>query len=328
MLASGVVTTASASTNTDLWRALKGGGNNFGIVTRITVRSFPSADIWSGFLYMPSNQSDKVISAFHDFVDRASPNDPGVEYDHYASGPIACFTYLQQLGIQIISVNLVYTKSPEKPTKWPNCWGKSSFKSLWRFWSTCKMRSLANACDEMSMLNPPGRRQVFSTTTIKNELATLQAAHAAYNRSITLVKRASIKGLSWTLVFQPILPDWVHRGDQNVLGLQDTMLEPLIIISFTVNWVESQDDELVEKITRGAVEQIDAFARTHGTGHQYRYMNYCGGWQKPFEGYGKENLRFLRETSRKYDPEGLFQYGCAGGFKLDMADFQGFKTFT
>ncbi|KAA6408168.1 MAG: FAD binding domain [Lasallia pustulata] len=76
VLASGFVTTASASTNPDLWRALKGGSNNFGIVTRFTARSFPSTKIWSGFLYMPASQAAKVLAAFHEFVNKADSSDP------------------------------------------------------------------------------------------------------------------------------------------------------------------------------------------------------------------------------------------------------------
>ncbi len=41
VLASGTITTASATTNSDLWRPLKGGSNNFGVVTRFTFRCFP-----------------------------------------------------------------------------------------------------------------------------------------------------------------------------------------------------------------------------------------------------------------------------------------------
>jgi FAD/FMN-containing dehydrogenase len=49
-------------------------------------------------------------------------------------------------------------------------------------------------------------------------------------------------------------------------------------------------------------------------------LNYCAEWQRPFEGYGRENWRFLQGVSRRYDPEGLFQRGCVGGFKLDVVD--------
>ncbi|SLM38048.1 fad binding domain protein [Lasallia pustulata] len=97
VLASGFVTTASASTNPDLWRALKGGSNNFGIVTRFTARSFPSTKIWSGFLYMPASQAAKVLAAFHEFVNRADSSDPSTTYDNHAvsmsrawSGRLSC----------------------------------------------------------------------------------------------------------------------------------------------------------------------------------------------------------------------------------------------
>ncbi|PQE13564.1 FAD binding domain-containing protein [Rutstroemia sp. NJR-2017a BVV2] len=73
-------------------------------------------------------------------------------------------------------------------------------------------------------------------------------------------------------------------------------------------------------MTRKAVEEIEAVAAKNGTGNRYRYLNYCAKWQKPFEGYGEENWRFLKDTSRKYDPEGLFQRGCMGGFKLGVEE--------
>jgi hypothetical protein len=316
VLADGEIVTASATSNSDLWRALKGGANNFGVVTRFAARSFPSADIWSGFLYMPSSQAPKVLSAFHEFVDRVVTNDEGKTYDEYAAGPIACFTYLQQLGIQAIAVALTHTKLPEDKKKWPLCWRNSSFPKLWRFWSTCSVKSLTAATDEMSVLNPPGRRQEFATTTIKNERATLEAAHQAYGEAIAGIRKYNVKEMSWTLVLQPVLPDWARKGNPNVLGLESGSDEPLVNVSFTVNWALSQDDLAVQALVRAAIEQIDAFAEAHGSSHPYRYINYCDSWQAPFAGYGAHNVAFMREVSKRHDPEGLFQRGCVGGFKL------------
>ena len=182
------------------------------------------------------------------------------------------------------------------------------------------MRTLTSATDEMNALNPPGRRQVFAVTTIKNDPATLAAAHAAYCDAIAQIRRVKVKGLVWTLVLQPLLPDWVRKGDANPLGLHDCTNGPLVIVSFTVNWDERRDDDFVKTTTRRVVEQIEAVAAANKTGHPYRYLNYCAEWQRPFESYGRENWRFLQEVSRRYDPDGLFQKGCVGGFKLGMED--------
>ena len=267
---------------------------------------------------MPAYQATKVLAAFHEFLDRADSGDPRTSYDKDAAGPIACFSYIQKLGVQAISVNLVYTKPLDDQKRWPACWSTSTLGSLWRLWSTCKIRTLTSATDEMNALNPPGRRQVFANTTIKNDLATLAAAHAAYRDAIASIRRVNVKGLVWTLVLQPLLPDWGRKGDANPLGLNDCAEEPLVIVSFTVNWDERRDDEFIKTTTRRTVEQIDAFAAANKTGHRYRYLNYCADWQRPFEGYGRENWRFLQRVSRRYDPDGFFQRGCAGGFKLDV----------
>jgi hypothetical protein len=121
----------------------------------------------------------------------------------------------------------------------------------------------------------------------------------------------------WTLVLQPFLPDWTRKGGPNPLCLGEGSNEPLVNVSFTVNWDMQKDDDFVYAITRQAIEEIDIFAAANGTGHGFRYLNYCASWQRPFESYGEDNVRFLQEVSRKYDPDRLFQRGCVGGFKLD-----------
>ena len=48
VLASGRIVTASPLQNQDLFRALKGGGGNFGIITRLALPTVPSRGVWGG----------------------------------------------------------------------------------------------------------------------------------------------------------------------------------------------------------------------------------------------------------------------------------------
>ncbi|KAL8777777.1 MAG: hypothetical protein Q9194_002360 [Teloschistes cf. exilis] len=91
VLANGTLATASESINPGLWRALKGGSNNFGIVTKFVARSFPSTNIWGGFLYMTSSKVSQLIDAFHRFTE----SKPGV-YDEYAAGPLVEYGVLRR----------------------------------------------------------------------------------------------------------------------------------------------------------------------------------------------------------------------------------------
>ncbi|KAL8868532.1 MAG: hypothetical protein Q9174_004929 [Haloplaca sp. 1 TL-2023] len=306
VLANGTKATASEKSNPGLWRALKGGSNNFGIVTRFVARSFPSTDIWSGFLYMMASKSTQVIQAFYNYTQTKAE-----VRDEYAAGPLLCFTYLQKLGIKLIATNLVYTK----PEPWPSCY--AGFRNIGRLWSTVKLRSLTSATNELASSSPAGLRQKFITTTVVNDHATLMEVHASYEKGAKVMRK--VKSMIWTLVLQPLYPSIATMSQPNVLGL-DTRTEPLVIVLFTAVWEDKSDDELVARTTRDIIASIDHYAASRGTADPYRYLNDCDSWQNPFDGYGAENKRFLQAMSREYDPDGLFQSACVGGFKLGMYD--------
>lgn len=122
-----------------------------------------------------------------------------------------------------------------------------------------------------------------------------------------------------SLTFQPLHPSMTQKGHPDVQGLRDRH-EPLVIVLISAVYQRGSDDELVNRVYKEAIGEIDSFAAAHGTADPFRWLNYCASWQKPFEGYGLENLRFLRETSAKYDPDGLFQRACIGGFKLGIEE--------
>lgn len=51
VLASGEIVNANTNDNRDLWLALRGGSNNFGVVTRFDFRTFPQGPFWGGSIY-------------------------------------------------------------------------------------------------------------------------------------------------------------------------------------------------------------------------------------------------------------------------------------
>ncbi|RAL15918.1 FAD-binding oxidoreductase [Aspergillus homomorphus CBS 101889] len=314
VLASGEIVTASATSHPDLWRALKGGSNNFGVVTQFTMPCFPVNPIWSGYIYAPASQYPKALVALHENIKRIDPKTSGREVDTHAAGPIVCFTYIPPLGLRVVSVRLAYTKPPEEPKQWPVFWKKSGFSAIWRYWSTHQLQTVTSAIEGMRQGCFPGKRWSFGTTTIKNDLATIMATREVFEEAMGSLRK--VKGSLWTIVMQPLLPSWTAKGDRSMIDLEKTTDDPLIIVNLSVDWDGAENDEYVYLVIRGILEQIDEVAEANGTSHAYRYLNYCQAWQQPLEGYGKTNLHFLRDVSREYDPDGFFQRGCTGGFKL------------
>ncbi|EFW98540.1 polyketide synthase [Grosmannia clavigera kw1407] len=59
----------------DLFRALKGGSNNFGIVTDFSMKAIPCSKVWGGMAFLPKTAIPGAIEALSAFTDNI-PNDP------------------------------------------------------------------------------------------------------------------------------------------------------------------------------------------------------------------------------------------------------------
>ncbi|KAJ5621882.1 FAD-linked oxidoreductase [Penicillium herquei] len=69
VLANGTIVNANASSNTDLFAALKGSGNNMGIVTAYTMETHPVGKVWGGNWVFTAASTPKILAALRNFVD-------------------------------------------------------------------------------------------------------------------------------------------------------------------------------------------------------------------------------------------------------------------
>ncbi|EMR72872.1 putative fad binding domain-containing protein [Eutypa lata UCREL1] len=159
-------------------------------------------------------------------------------------------------------------------------------------------------------------RVSYINTTVKADVPTLMAAYETYVNALGPLK--AIEGLtkSFTLQAYPksLLEKTASRGG-NSLGI-DPLDGPLMSILLLSFWQNKEDDDKIHSTFKGVIEAVDQDAVTRGTAVPYKYMNYAAPFQDPIETYGKENKAKLQATSMKYDPEGLFQKGVSGGWKL------------
>lgn len=67
VLADGSIVEANDTMNPDLFRVLKGGHNNFGIVTRFDMKIFAAKNVWDGSIVHSKAVTNEVIEAYVDF---------------------------------------------------------------------------------------------------------------------------------------------------------------------------------------------------------------------------------------------------------------------
>lgn len=103
MLADGRIVDANAKENSDLFQALKGGSNNFGIVTRFDLIAFKQSKLWGGVAVYPSSTTSQHLQAFVKFGNN-------IAKDPYGS-LISFWQYSSATDAVVIIDALEYTKA-------------------------------------------------------------------------------------------------------------------------------------------------------------------------------------------------------------------------
>lgn len=84
--ADGQIVTASAGENPDLFWAIRGGGGNFGVVTRFTFQLHPVSTVYGGPIFYPAEASEQVLQFFRDFIATA-PREIGAFFGYHEAPP-------------------------------------------------------------------------------------------------------------------------------------------------------------------------------------------------------------------------------------------------
>lgn len=71
VLPNATILTVREDNHPDIFMALRGGGNNFGIVTSFLLKAYPQGDIWGGNLFFEANDNNtaKMLQAVRDFTE-------------------------------------------------------------------------------------------------------------------------------------------------------------------------------------------------------------------------------------------------------------------
>ncbi|KAK4164097.1 hypothetical protein QBC43DRAFT_318702 [Cladorrhinum sp. PSN259] len=301
VLADGSIVNANNHENADLLWALRGGSNNFGIVTRVDLQTFEQGDLWGGFVIRPISTADDQILALAAF------NDP-VSYDKNAS-LITTFGYSGSQNISVTVNNMEYTKPVEDPEVF------RSLLSLPVLSSTQRIANVTNLVAETQARNANGARRATATVTIESTVEAINATVQAWNASLPSVR--DIPGIVWSIVMDPIPPVLYARfAENNALGLGNRHGKPLVIVELVMTWANAEDDKTVDEGVKALVASIEDRVGKLGALDPFIYINYAAPWQKPIASYGTTSVDRLLKVQRKYDPHRVFTNMVPGGFKL------------
>jgi hypothetical protein len=191
-----------------------------------------------------------------------------------------------------------------------------NYTKIQRIQDTIKLRDMNSMAQEVSSYSPNGVRNSYWTTTFRINKEMIKAAVDILQEEAGPLKE--IEGIVPAFVIQPITTDVIARFGKNggnCLGI-DANEGPLVNINYSMMWKNAEDDEVVLGAMRTTMKRIIERSKEMGVYHPFLYQNYASIEQDVFAGYGEENRRKLREISKKYDPDQVFQTLQPGYFKL------------
>ncbi|XEV07541.1 hypothetical protein FSHL1_012828 [Fusarium sambucinum] len=313
VLANGSVIHANPHVHGDLWKALKGGGANFGIVTRFDMEAFPAQNITKETTVVDMEHLDEVLGAVVDFTSL----DQSFEDDYL----LTVFNYDQASDSTVISLTEVNTA---------NNLNSSAFETV-RMIPTLrrippKSMSLAESAHGSS-LSDEMRTIGAGPITVANNPRILRFIVDQYNRFVKDIKE-KVNPANFSTIFdlQPLpsrVADYSVSKGGNMLGLERNNRDRVIAAPGAIlfgNQYSAQDVALIYQLSVAMNQKIIAHAKSLGLSEDWVYLAYGDAQQDPLGSYGQDNVNHIRQVAHKYDPEGFFQKRVPGGFKIDRVE--------
>lgn len=302
--ASGLIINVSQTSYPDLYWALRGGGNNFGIVTQFNVQAYPQGLMWGGRRAYLEPAFPSLIQAYYNLG--MNGREDGKAHQ------ILSFVYT---GMAVASLELEYA-DPN-----PNATIMAKYNAIGG--AVADETGVKSLSELTTNLQGPasgdGLRQAFWTWSAKlDQDLTTTIKDIFFEEVVAIADTANLTAaLSFQVITEPILQKMGVRGG-NALGLSPSS-GPLMNCLIALQWSDIADTTRLNKFAASLKDRSVAAIKAKGKDVPYLYMNYASPWQDPVAGYGATNKARLQQISKRYDPTGVFERLQPGFFKLNGA---------
>ncbi|CAI7591917.1 unnamed protein product [Penicillium palitans] len=301
--ASGLIVTASATSYPDLYWALRGGGNNFGLVTKYNLYTIPSPKLYGGSRTFLQTEFPEVINAWINVINNVTVDGNAQQY----------VAFLRTQEMNVASAELTYVKNDPNPEIY------KQYRSIPAISDTSSAKTLVEYVEYLETSNPFGLREVYWPISAALDE---KFANWVVDLFYSMVPEvADVAGAQPVLIYQgitePMLNNMKNHGG-NALGLAGSS-GPVHLLHISCWWKNQSDDQTIYAFVNKFIEKVIAEAKARGVFNEYVYMNYASMFQDAVAGYGAANKAQLKKIAKKYDPREVYQTLQPGYFKLDRA---------
>lgn len=276
---------------------MKGGGPNFGIVTRFDLYTIPIQNIWYQVAVYTAQQVPAILDAFAQWQNDGASD---------VKSTVALI-----IGLETTTLGLIYSAAAEKPKAF------APFYDLTPAMvavppTNGTVKSLTDILGT-TFSNLPARHDYRGTATKID--ATLYKDVYAFWREQAVAAQAAT-GANMTFTLQPVPASLAKAGAArggNPMGIPQINHQWWTTL---IDWQGENNDDTVRAASIATTEKWKQLGEQRGLYLPFVYMGDSSRDQNPIAGYGAANVAKLKAVSQKYDPTQIFQTLQNGGFLL------------
>ncbi|KAI9711453.1 MAG: hypothetical protein M1828_001911 [Chrysothrix sp. TS-e1954] len=286
--AAGNVLQVNGTSNPRLYKALKGGNNNFGIVTRFDAKTFPQGNLWAGQVVYPNTTRTQQLEALYYFTETTGANlNPSGDAQ-------IIFAYVTTATEKFYANFYSYTLPDPYPAQFKNF---TNIKP--ELENSLQVSNLTTFAIALNEGTPNGQQYIFGTMTFKNNLGFLRELQDFSDENFAALVASKVSDLEISFVLQPLTKPMLDSGcNKNSLGLcpKDGNL---IILDLTISWTDASANRAVDKAAKLLIDGATSRAKKRGLLNEYIYLNYALESQDPISSYGSANVKAMEAASHE-----------------------------
>ncbi|RMZ77570.1 hypothetical protein DV737_g4251, partial [Chaetothyriales sp. CBS 132003] len=301
VLGNGTLITANRSSHNDLFWALKGGANNFGIVTNFVLRAYEIPKISVQVQTWNESAVPDFIKAVCDFAEN---DDPSI-------GAGAVITIQYNATTKVVTPSLLGVQEGlESPP--------SRFRKFASIPALQTFQNVTTPLQWASTLDTPNQmfRVQFAHHTMKPDADQLYQLYKIWKDAVDQI--ADVQGLYPTFVMNamPKSANTIAKTNRvgNTWGLDDD--QSWILFQTSTAWDLPEDDLRMTAWSKSLIAHLHSLNQKKGIASDFLYIGDSGEFQDPFAAFPAKNVQRMKAIRSKYDPDKVFQRLNWGGFKL------------
>ncbi|KAF2007578.1 FAD-binding domain-containing protein [Amniculicola lignicola CBS 123094] len=309
VFANGTIGHINGSSNPDLFKALKGGGNNFGVVTNYKLQAHRQGNIWGGNLFFihTSSKASKLLKAVRDFT----------EYNEDEKASVIVTAERANLNVIDSWILFLFYDGPTPPAD-----VFKNFTDAGPILNTCQTRTYADLMATSNWVVVKGSVVDIATETIPlpsdaNRVKVMEDIHAHWRRVTT--SAILVPGVVASIAWQPFPKKIAQKAralSPDLIDADDSVDRIILEMNYSflpVTPYETMANKMTETYS-GVRNRILAWQADGTLPQAYLplFMNYGFYRQDYFGRLRPESRALAKRVSEDVDPQGVFRTRTGG----------------